>query len=275
MSNNSYTDEELLDALSTCESRYGKVTTKLVDNEDDLPHSTTIGNRFVSFSRAKLEADIENTGQIHLTDSERTRINESITDYQKDIMEGLLMGDAWINRPEGKNPHLSIEMVNNQFLSWVENILDDVVSSFRMRATAEELVEKNKSYGYTVNEENYNDVWVLETNRLEYFDELGEWYSSGEKRYPDDLELNPVKLKIWYCCDGSLVRGGYPVIYSSDQSDVRESVLSLFDDIDVNPTFTDGGGGTIRFNRGDVDDFFNYVGDHPPGFAYKWPEKYK
>lgn len=270
-----YTRSDLLRSMELCENKHGKVTTTVMDDDPDLPHSYYVSKEFGTFSNGKLEADLNDTGQIHLTDSEMERINDSITDYQKNIMWGLLMGDGWIDTEEGKTSKMAVEMVNKDFLLWVENELDDIVSSFEMRSTAEELAAKNRSYGYTVNEENYNDMWRIKTRSLEYFDTLRKWYSSGVKRFPNDLELNAITLKVWYCCDGSFVQNEYPVIYSSDQSDVRDSVLSLFDDIDVNPSFTDGGGGTIQFKRDDCTNFFEYVGEPPPGFEYKWPERYK
>jgi len=275
MSNKQYTDEELLDALYTCENRYDKVTTKCINEESDLPDSSTISNRFGTFSKAKQKADIENVGQIHLTDDEMDRINESISEYQKNIIKGLLMGDAWVEKETGKTARMSVEMSNEDFLLWVREELGEIVSSMGIKSTGDELAEKNESYGYTVNKENYNDMYVLRTRALNYFNTLREWYSSGQKRFPDTLELSSTMLKMWYCCDGSFADDRYPVIYSSDQSDVKNEILSLFDHINVDPSFTDGGGGAIQFPMNDVNRFFEYIGDHPPGFAYKWSERYK
>jgi len=80
---------------------------------------------------------------------------------------------------------------------------------------------------------------------------------------------------MWYCCDGSYCDDRYPVIYSANENDKPDEVLNLINDIGFSPSFHSGGGGVIQFPMSDVDEFFKYIGDHPPGFKYKWPEDFK
>lgn len=272
---NDLTESEILSMMELCENKHGKVTTKLFTEDDELCHPYYVTKAFDTFSEAKLKANLDNVGQIHLTKDELDRINKSITDRQKEIIIGLLMGDAWIAKDENKNAKLSVEMINKDFLEYVNTELGDIVSICRLKSTAKELADKNRKYGYTVNESKYNDIYTLRTRSLEYFNELHQWYSSGKKRFPKDLELTPLIVKVWYCCDGSYCDNSYPVIYSSNESDNREMVLDLFKNTQIDPSYIDSGGGAINFKRSGSDDFFNYIGDPLPGFEYKWPEEFK
>jgi len=274
MSSESYTKEEILDNIRLCEKEYGKVSTTLMREDENLINPYYAKKHFGTFSKAKVKSDIENVGQIHLTNKELKEINNSITKKQKDILKGILMGDAWVGKEKGKNAKLSIESINEEFIDWLDDVLGDIVSHTGKRNTASELAEKNRKYGYTVNEENYNDIYTLRTRQIPYFNKLHEWYSTGEKRFPK-LYLSPTILKMWYVCDGSYVDSKYPVIYSSNENDRKKFILSLFDETELNPSFTKGGGGTIQFKKSESNEFFEYIGEPVPGFEYKWPEKFK
>lgn len=274
MSSKSYTKEEILESVRLCESKYGKATTTLMSDDENLIHPYYVKKRFGTFSNAKIESDIDNVGQIHLTNDELDQINNSITETQKEILKGLLMGDAWVGKEKGKSAELSMESINEEFIDWLDEVLGDIVSQTGKRNTASELAEKNRKYGYTVNEENYNDIYVLRTRRLPYFNKLNGWYSTGKKRFPK-IKLSPTVLKMWYVCDGSFVDSRYPVIYSSNENDRKGFVLSLFDDINLNPSFTKSGGGAIQFKTSESRKFFNYIGEPVSGFEYKWPEEFK
>lgn len=193
---------------------------------------------------------------------------------QKEISIGLLMGDAWVEKSSGKG-RLRIEMTNKRFIDWLNNEFGIIVSNLSIKNTASEAAEKNKSHGYDVNEENYNTSWILSTRTLNYFSELRKWYETGVKRFPEDLELKPLILKVWYCCDGSFVDGRYPVIYSANENDRRQKVINILKRKGFSPSFTDGAGGTIQFKSSETENFFKYIGQPLPGFEYKWPEEFK
>jgi len=271
MTTQKYSDAELLKALEKCEDKHGKATTKLINSDKSLPSSSAISNRFGTFSKAKQKADLEDIGQIHLTDKKIEEINKSISDRQKQILKGLLMGDAWICKEQNKTAYLALEITNKKFVEWLEEKLGEIVSDVRMRKTSKQSANKNRKYNYSVNEENYSNIWVLETRNLKYFDKLRQWYSSGKKRFPKSLDLTPTVLKMWYCCDGTLHREKVAKIYSSNESDRKTEVIDLFEDLNLSPNFTEGGGGVINFKVRGSEKFFEYIGEAPPGFEYKWP----
>jgi hypothetical protein len=54
-------------------------------------------------------------------------------------------------------------------------------------------------------EERYHDTYIIWTRTHPYFEDLRErWYPDGDKQFPDDLELTPLRAKLWYLCDGYL-----------------------------------------------------------------------
>lgn len=274
MNSKSYNKEEVVESIRDCERKYGKVTTSKMREDDNLIHPYYAKKIFGTFSNAKIESGINNVGQIHLTDKRMEELNNSIGDRKDDIFKGILMGDAWIDKEENKAAGLRIESVTKEFLEWLESVLGDVVSSLKKKNSAGELAEKNRSNGYIVNEENYNDVYILRTRKIKYFNKLNSWYDSGEKRFPE-MELTPTILKMWYICDGSFANSRYPVVYSSNEKDRKEFILDMFKDTPLNPSFHNGGGGAIQFKTSESDTFFEYIGEPVPGFEYKWPEEFK
>lgn len=260
--------------MRACEKENGKVTTKIMSNNDKYINPYYIQKEFDTFSKAKQKSGIDNVGQIHLSDDDLKRINDSINQRQEEIMKGILMGDAWVNKPENKNARIAIESVNREFLEWLDAELGEITTGVSLKNTSSELAYKNRKHGYTVNEENYNDIYVLKSRGLPYFNNLYEWYKSGEKRFPN-VELTSTTLKMWYVCDGSLSEDGYAFIYAANENDRKEFILSLFEDLDIDPSFHSGGGGAIGFTKEDTEKLLKYIGEPISGFEYKWVESFK
>lgn len=274
-----YTDSELLRQLERCEEKHGKVTTKLVNSDDSFAAASTFKQRFGTFSEAKQAASLDDPGQIHLTDKRYEQLDRLLrTDERlQSICTGLVMGDANLNEDPGKRGSaLNLEMTNKRFLDWLSEEMGDICSNLCLKSTSDELAEKNREYGYRVNEANYHDLHALRTRRLPYFAEMRqEWYGSDGKVYPETLSLNPTVTKIWYCCDGSLVcpdgRPEYPVIYCANERTRAGRVEALFDENGLSPNFNDSGGGAVQFRHEEATTFFDWIGGPPPGFGYKWP----
>jgi hypothetical protein len=269
-----YTKEEILEDIRLCEKENGKVTTKLMRNNNKYVHPYYVKKEFDTFSKAKQKSGIDNVGQIHLSEDNLNKINDSINKNQQEILKGILMGDAWIDKPENKNARIAIESVKKEFLVWLDNKLGDITTGVRLKNTSSELANKNREHGYTVNEENYNDIYVLRSRALPYLNNLYEWYQSGEKRFPN-IELTRITLKMWYVCDGSLVKNNYAVIYAANENDRKKFIRHLFDDLDLYPSFHGGGGGVVQFSKEDTKKLFEYIGEPICGFEYKWVESFK
>lgn len=274
-----YTDSELLRQLEQCEKKHGKVTTNLINSDDSFASASTFKQRFGTFSKAKQSAALDDPGQIHLTDERYEQLDRLLRNDERlqAICAGLVMGDANLNEDPGKRGSaLNLEMTNKRFLDWVAENMDDICSNLSLKSTAADLAAKNREYGYEVNEDNYHDIYTLRTRRLPYFAEMRQkWYGAGTKVYPESLSLTPMVTKVWYCCDGSLVRPEgrpeYPVIYCANERTRAGRVESLFDGSGLSPNFNDSGGGAVQFRHGEATAFFDWIGDPLPGFEYKWP----
>lgn len=272
-------EDVLIEHLQECKRRNGKASQSALRGEDDLVNPGRITRHFGTYSKGKVAA-LDNPKQVHVTDDKRERLNREVREdeYKRDILTGLLMGDGYMKYPDGKNTRLGIEMADEEFLEWVSDELGDIVREPDKSRDAADLAEKNREHGYTVNEENYSDLYTISSVALPALEEFASWYDSGQKRFPDWVELNPTVTKMWYCCDGSLA-GGYqssshPVIYVANEKDRRDYLMNLFEDTAFSPTLTDGGGGTLQFSRGEAKDFLDWLGDPPAGFEYKWlPEQ--
>lgn len=184
------------------------------------------------------------------------------------------MGDGYIFRNDGENPYLDVKMTNEEFLAWLYDELEPLSRYFKHEQTAKEKAEINKRNGYSddAREEDYNDVYGFSTRCLPELRQYADWYESGKKRFPDDLELTPLTLKMWYVCDGSKFEQEKtrPVIEigCANEKDREEYIKGLFSSLDVSPRFDDG---IIRFRVDDSEKLWEYMGDSVPGFEYKWP----
>jgi len=184
-----------------------------------------------------------------------------ITDRQRKIITGLLMGDATMER-NGINPALVAYNKNSVFQGWVWQELKGLRSR----------VMKNS-----------NDVWCVRTWSHPGLQEWAGWYKSGDKRFPEELNLTPLIAKVWYCCDGGLSFGGHytthatPSFGVTNEKDRLDFIKSLFDDVPVQVRTESRG--IVAISADDRDSFLEWMGDPLPGFEYKWEnsdvDKYK
>jgi hypothetical protein len=198
------------------------------------------------------------------------------SDRQREIATGVLMGDGCINR-SSTNPFLLVEMTNYQFLSWLECEFQELCTGVQLRFTAEESAKRNRDSGFRPNAsaEDYKDKYLWQTRSLPCLNSLSDWYSSGEKRFPETLTLTPLITRCWYVRDGSLdnadkSRRPRAKIRCDNESDRRDFLSRLFSDIGLDPTVSDRG--EIRFGADSTEAFFDWIGWDPVhGFDYKWP----
>lgn len=200
-----------------------------------------------------------------------------LTRRQKEILVGILMGDGYIG--EGKceeggsgNHHMQIRMTNREFLEWVDSEMGVLSSGVRLAASAE---QQAHSGGGDV--ESYSPLYGLTIRTHPYLSVLAEWYSSGKKVMPEDIEMTPMVLKMWYVCDGGLSgREGcrQPRIALNNEKGNKKKVLSWFEESECPVPYwyeEDSGDTTITWTtKEDRRKFFEYIGSPPPGFKYKW-----
>ncbi len=168
---------------------------------------------------------------------------------------------------ERDRPYLQIANVNKEFLIWLEKYLGNKCNSIK-----DADFHKDKwDDGYE-----RRDLYLMRTRSLPCLNQFCSWYDNGEKRFPDNLNLTPMALKMWYVCDGTKkvdddLTNGSPrlSIGCSNENDRQEYINNLFDDIGVSPTWAEH---YFTFRCEDSSELWEYMGTPVPGFEYKWPE---
>lgn len=192
----------------------------------------------------------------------------SPTSRQKQILTGMLLGDAYINEHSGSgNCLMRAKMVNIEFLEWLHSEISELSANLSVYMTQEEsFVDAKKRLPNEVTSlENYSEIYEYRTVRHPYFNQLRQWYSSGEKRFPENLSLTDTTAKVWYCCDGSWDER--ISIYAKNENDRVDYLKSLFP---VGEPRWQSESNCIRFTREDSKDVLDWMGEPLPGFEYKW-----
>jgi len=205
-----------------------------------------------------------------------------LSDQQLEILTGLVMGDATVHRPDGKNARISCEMTNESYLIYVSSKLKIMSQGVKLKHTSEECAERARISGFRPNAKakNYSPMYRWSCKAHPDIEEYREWYSGGKKVWPDNIYLTPTVLKHWYCCDGNLeVRGNHLCLSFglSNEADNKNKINNMFEESGLaEPTWTDYidkegyRNAQISFGVDDSKDILSYMGDPLPGFEYKW-----
>jgi len=200
-----------------------------------------------------------------------------ISEHQQEVCTGLMMGDGTICRGNHR-PYISVSMVTKDYLQYLsDEVFPKISNGVRLRATAKELAKVSRESGFheDAKEENYSDQYQWYSMSHPDLRRYEEWYSTGEKVFPEDINLTPAVLKQWFCGDGNLKRGKTPRIAMYNERENRKKIESMFHEmgltdfcwVESNKSLV------IQFNREDAERFFEYIGKPLPGFEYRWPER--
>ena len=149
----------------------------------------------------------------------------SLTQEQKSLIIGTTLGDGYLRIiPRRKNAFLEVNHSSNQkdYVDWKYSVLRSIVKS--------EPKLRNGN-GFRVAYRFYTRCLLEITDLFRYF------YKDGKKIIPDNLEINPFSLAVWYMDDGS--RSGGSLYLNTQQFSIEDQVklqnllLSKFD-IDSN-----------------------------------------
>jgi len=118
----------------------------------------------------------------------------SLTQLQKSVIIGSLLGDGYIRQMSGrKDAFLEINhsISQREYVDWKYSVLENISGR---APTARNGNGRRIAYRFY-------------TRQLPEMTELMNiWYQNGTKIVPDDLELNPIILSIWFMDDGSMCR---------------------------------------------------------------------
>jgi len=182
-----------------------------------------------------------------------------LSQKQKEVITGLLMSDGCINRQKNTNPRFRCAMVTKPFIEYLSSkIFPTIGKDIRIIEPGKNNVQKQYEFVSCVHPE---------------FEEFAEWYNTGDKVFPNNIELSPTVLKMWYVGDGHLYNDEYntmyPIISALNEINNKEKLFNYFEKLpfDIRRfTWKD-----IIIEQDDTEKFFEYIGDPVPGFEYKWP----
>lgn len=210
----------------------------------------------------------------------------SFSERQREILTGLVMGDGHINR-SSKNPHIVCEMIMKEYLEYISGIFGVLGGDVSLLMTAEENAKRSRDYGFSPDADpsNYSDVYRWSSMCHPELQEFADWYATGEKVWPADIELTPTVLKHWYCGDGHWHDSGSHNcirISMSNEVDHTDKIDTLFETVGLpapsNYNICERIDGSRRCSAewtvAQSKELWEYMGDPLPGFEYKWPEEY-
>lgn len=189
---------------------------------------------------------------------------------QKEILTGLLMGDGCVNYHSKYNPYIEANMITKEYLEYLKEQFPILSHKPKLRTTASEQAELSIKSGINPNANkcNYNDVFHWQTRRLDSIEQFVNWYSSGNKVWPNDIELTPTVLKHWYVCDGTLNQRSIRIAVSNELSNTNK-IDNMFDSVGLpKPNRYDNT--SACWNVRETDEIIEYMGKPLPGFKYKW-----
>lgn len=186
----------------------------------------------------------------------------SLSNYEKEVITGVLMGDGCISRQPDANPRLQVIMTNNIYVYYLSKELDRISSNVRLHRTAEQLADQKDS-----NPRHYSDAYCVTTKCLPDLQRFANWYQSGEKVFPSDLKITPTIFSHWYAGDGSKDRTK-AIIYSTNEKNRFDNIEVMFERSKL-PNPDRFGDEEIVWNKESSERLLSMT-PVMPGFEYKW-----
>lgn len=208
-----------------------------------------------------------------------------LTERQKNIVVGLMMGDGSLNYGK-KNPIVQIQCIKKEYLEYLDNIFGCLGQgiSFVKSAKESSKAQKDGKVYHSGKEENFSDVYGWYTRTHPSFKQF-DWYTNEGKIWPEKIDLTPETLKHWYCGDGTWNNkstNNYIQISMTNEIENTDKVDNLFEKIGLptpsNYNILERDLGFLncqaQFSVKDSEKLWEYMGEPPNGYEYKWPEKY-
>jgi hypothetical protein len=209
----------------------------------------------------------------------------NLSSKQIEIATGLMMGDAAIHT-SSKNPSIQMLMVNEEYMKYIDSMFGIFGGGVKHRMTPEQSAKQARDSGFraNANSEDYSDVYQWRSMSHPKFSKFLNWYSSGNKTFPEDIKLTPITLKHWYCCDGSFNNtGGNKRIRISMSNEInerdkidrffKEANLPQPSDYDISERNDKSKRCSAWWTIEESKKLFEYMGEPIDGFKYKWPKQ--
>lgn len=122
----------------------------------------------------------------------------SLTTFQVEVITGLLLGDGNLQiGGRAKNPRLRINRsaVDAKYIEWTRDVFADYCSDKAVRY----FTSHDKRYDKT-----YQKVSLVTRRHEDLLPVYEAWYPDGIRKLPDNIELTPTTIAVWFADDGSL-----------------------------------------------------------------------
>jgi hypothetical protein len=209
-----------------------------------------------------------------------------LTERQKEIVVGLLMGDGYLKR-SNKNPYVRVKMISPNYLKYLDGVFGSLSTGVQLHKSAAELAKRNRDSGFRPNakKENYSEQYIWKTRSLPELHEFN-WYKTGKKVWPEWIPMTATVLKHWYVGDGHFSnKNGHKNISIGMSNEVEntDKIDSYFERMNLptpsNYNIQKRKNGrkdcSAYFTRSASEELWEYMGEPLPDFEYKWPEEYR
>jgi len=207
-----------------------------------------------------------------------------LTDRQKQIITGSLMGDGNLNK-RNKTPILKLVMINKDYLEYIDDIFEKVSCGVKKHKTDLQSYNEKVSRGFKTSLENYNDQYIWYTRAIPELKEYTNWYKGKDNKiWPKDVKLTPTTFKHWYVQDGHFKNNTTICISLSKEFDYSDKIKEMFNNsVMPNPdrhdktiykekyTGKQRKQYNIVWNYSKSKEIFDIIPNNPPGFEHKWP----
>jgi len=206
-----------------------------------------------------------------------------LTDHQHEVLTGLVLGDGCVSHKDsGKHPHFQMNMITEEYLEHLsDNVFPTVGHDVYFNRTAEESAKAHRKDGFnpSASAKDYSDLYQFKLIPHPELQKYRDWYSSGSKVFPENIELTPMTLKHYFAGDGSYYdKDKRAKITLCNERGNKNKIVKMFERAGFNDftwsTAEMPGGravdARVRFGVEGTENFFDYIGSPLPGFEYKW-----
>jgi len=139
-----------------------------------------------------------------------------------EVVDGLLLGDAWLEATPKGEGRLCIEQAAKHS-GWLD-MVEGLFTNTRVRCTRSTRKPRlGEIHGKVVKG---NGSVMLRTRKYQPFTEQRlRWYPADVKRVPKDVRLGPIALAHWYWGDGATSNKGYRMVFHTDGFEEEDVVL--------------------------------------------------
>lgn len=191
----------------------------------------------------------------------------ALTDEQREIILGSLLGDGTMNAPSAKTARMveGHSLKQRAYTDWKADLLGDLVSQ-RYEAT-----KKDSKTGKVYK------AWLFATKTTTHLREFYDlFYGSGERLFPSNLAdlMTPRMLAVWYMDDGSISNKFHPRITFGLDDLSRKRAFRALRKLGFRPTLHEQGATISIEFPGQTEQFFEMIGPFiPECMAYKRPQE--